>query len=88
MESQACPSQAHWHGLGANAVAETKQADVTVRNEGTIFLVRPVSDVAKTWVDENVGEHQTWGDAIVVEHRYVGDLLEGMVADGLCVQEW
>ena len=58
--------------------------DLLVRNEGTIFLLTPVSDNGKAWVEEHVSDdHQEWCGAIVVEHRYITDIVAGAQADGL-----
>lgn len=58
--------------------------DFQVENHGTIFLFRPLSDVAREWVSEHLPDDaQTWGDAVVVEHRYIADIVDGAVNDGL-----
>jgi hypothetical protein len=61
------------------------EIDVTVRNEGTIWLFRPLTDAAKDWINENVGESLWWCDSLACEHRYAPDLLGGMQDDGLIV---
>ena len=62
--------------------------DVTVRDEGTIFLVTPQTEVASVWIEDHVsGESTYFGRSLVVEHRYIRDLAIGMAADGLSV-EW
>jgi hypothetical protein len=63
------------------------EIDVTVQNEGTIFLFQPLTEVAKDWIAEHVGGETTYfGSALVVEHRYAGDLARGMVNDGLVLK--
>lgn len=58
--------------------------DIQLQNHGSIWLVRPVTDAGQNWIDENVtGESQWFGGALVIEPRYVGDIVEGMQADGL-----
>lgn len=58
--------------------------DVTVHNEGTLFLFRPLTDKAKAWIAAHVQPEALWfGDALVVEHRYAADLAQGMRDDGL-----
>ena len=59
--------------------------DVQVVNEGTIVLFRPLTDAARTWIDENVNseDYQWFGGGLCVEHRYANDIVEGMKADGL-----
>ena len=64
----------------------TAVPDVLVANEGSLFLVTPVSSRAKEWVEGNAYYTQTWGDAIVVEHRYVVPLIDGMHDAGLIVR--
>ena len=59
-------------------------ADVEVRNEGTIFLFRPLTEAAREWLAENVDEEAMYyGEFLVVEHRYADDLAQGMIDDGL-----
>jgi len=61
--------------------------DVTVQNEGSIFLFQLETEAAKTWVAEHVSEEATfWCGGLVVEHRYAGNLAAGMQADGLVVE--
>lgn len=60
--------------------------DLEVQNEGSIFLLRPVSDLGWEWVNEHIADDaMTFGNAIVVEHRYIGSIVDGAVADGLNV---
>lgn len=59
-------------------------ADVLVRNEGTIFLIRPVSDGAAEWIDVNVDPEATWfGGNLVVEHRFAFPILEALADAGM-----
>ena len=63
-----------------------KKVDVTVRNEGTLFLFTPETAEAKQWIDEHVsGESQWFGKALVVEHRFAEDLACGMLEAGLVI---
>lgn len=58
-------------------------ADFTVRNEGSIFLITPMSEDSKTALAERVDPEATWfGPSLVVEHRYIGDIVEGMSGEG------
>ena len=60
--------------------------DFTVQNEGTIFLLQPLTDAAFQWTEEHLpGAAQRFGSAYVVEHRYICDIIDGIVADGLTV---
>ena len=57
--------------------------DFRIRNEGTLVLLWPISDVAKSWVLENVAVATEWGGAVVIEHRYAQAIIDGATADGL-----
>jgi hypothetical protein len=58
--------------------------DFTVQNEGSIFLLQPCTDAARSWVDEFLPEDRTeFAGAVVVEHRYIADIVHGIRRDGL-----
>jgi hypothetical protein len=59
--------------------------DVEVTDEGSIILFRLATSAARTWWKKNVSQGQEFGGRYVVEHRYAGDIVEGMMADGLNV---
>ena len=62
-------------------------ADLFVQNEGSIFLLRPVSDAGLEWISEHIPEDaQFFGNAVVVEHRYIGAIVQGAQDDGLVVE--
>jgi hypothetical protein len=61
-------------------------ADFSVENHFTIFLLRPLTPAAESWIDEHIAEDaQYFGNAIVVEHRYIADIVQGIQNDGLAV---
>lgn len=61
-----------------------KTTDFNVVNEGTIFLLQPITPEAGDWVNEHIPEDaQYFGSAVVVEHRYIADILHGIENDGL-----
>jgi len=60
--------------------------DVTVQNEGTIFLFHLHTDAAREWVGEYVPDPAWFGESLAVEHRYARDLAQGMLDDGLVLQ--
>jgi len=62
--------------------------DFRVQNEGSIFLVEPVSQAAKTWTAEHVQLEgwQWFGPSFAVEHGYIGCLCEGIMADNLTIE--
>lgn len=62
--------------------------DWTVMNHGSVVMFKPVSDQAKAWRDENIPvEDWAWlGEAFACEHRYAGNLVEGIIGDGMEVE--
>lgn len=58
--------------------------DIHVENNGSLWLIRPLTDAGREWIDENVSDDSQWiGGALAVEPRYVQALVEGMQLDGL-----
>lgn len=58
--------------------------DVLIEHHGSLHLFRPLTEGAKTWLEEHTSG--TWfGGALVVEPRYSLDLAQGAFADGLCI---
>jgi hypothetical protein len=52
-------------------------SDFQIADQGTIFLIRPLNEVARQWLDENVvSEPWQWVQgALCVEARFARDLL-------------
>ncbi len=62
--------------------------DFEVQNHGSIFLLRPLTPTATSWVDEHIGSdngYQPYYPTVVVEHRYIADIVAGIQSDGLAV---
>jgi hypothetical protein len=60
------------------------QSDFIYQHEGAIGLLYPVTDEARTWVDEHIGDDAQWfGKGLVIEWRYVDPIIEGITGDGL-----
>ncbi len=58
--------------------------DITVIDQGSIFLLKPESEKGKAWVTEHIDpDAMTCGNSIVVEHRFINDIIDGFTADGL-----
>lgn len=58
--------------------------DALISGHGSIYLVRPLSEAATDWINENVQEDSHWfGHSLAVEHRYILDLIDGMQTAGL-----
>ena len=63
------------------------ETDFLIENHGSIFLLRPLTLAADSWIDQNLSEdRQTLGNAVAVEHRYIADIVRGAQADGLVVR--
>jgi hypothetical protein len=61
--------------------------DFVVSNHGSIFLLDPLTDVARAWADEHLpADHMLFGAAVVVEHRYIADIVAGILDAGLRVK--
>lgn len=61
------------------------EVDFRVRDEGTLVLLWPISDAAKSFVEEKIAVETTFGGAVVVEHRYAQDIIDGIREDGLVI---
>ncbi|TMQ46881.1 MAG: hypothetical protein E6K73_14490 [Candidatus Eisenbacteria bacterium] len=64
-------------------------ADITVQNEGSIYILRGRTDIGKDWIEEHCqeGDYNPFGEgARLVEHRYIADIVEGAAGDGLRVE--
>ncbi|SRR6266404_1902414 len=62
--------------------------DFLIENHGSIFLLKPQTDSATSWIEEHIGEdngYQPYYPTVVVEHRYIADIVAGIQGDGLAV---
>ena len=62
--------------------------DFFVKNHFSIFLIRPLTESARAWIEENIdaaGNFQPYWPSVVVEHRYIADILEGIRNDGMVI---
>jgi hypothetical protein len=61
----------------------TRTADFTVINLGSIFLLEPRTDTALPWAEDRLPEDAlTFGETVVVEHRYIRSRCRPRWADG------
>jgi hypothetical protein len=63
--------------------------DFICENHGSIFLLKPLTPSAESWLEENIGQEnafQPYWPTCVIEHRYVSDIVAGIENDGLAVQ--
>ena len=71
------------------ASGSSPSPDFVVENHFTIFLLRPLTPAAKSWVQENLPDESNRMDfagSVVVEHRYISEIVRGAQADGLVVR--
>ena len=60
--------------------------DFEVENHESIFLLRPLTPAAESWIQEFLPQDCTYfGSAVVVEHRFIADIVRGIQNDGLAV---
>ena len=63
--------------------------DFSVRDEGSLILLTPLSPSARAFVEEKIGSEngfQPYWPTVVIERRYFSDIAEGILADGLVLQ--
>ena len=68
--------------------SEQIQADFVVENHGGIFLLKPLTPSATSWIEEHIGQDngfQPYFPTVVVEHRYIAEIVEGIQNNGLAV---
>ena len=71
------------------ASGSSPTVDFHCENHGTIFLLRPLTPSATSWLEEHIGQengYQPYFPTVVVEHRYIADIVAGIQNDGLVVQ--
>ena len=62
--------------------------DFSVQNEGSIFLLHPLTEAAREWVNEHIGEdngYQPYWPTVVVEHRCILNIVDAMRKEGFTV---
>jgi len=63
-----------------------QETDFLVVNHGSLVMLTPLTQAAKDWCEEHLPEdRQYFGRGVVVEPRYIGDIVDGIVNDGLVV---
>jgi hypothetical protein len=62
------------------------EADFRCENHGSVFLLYPLSQSARSWIEENLPSDVQWfGNAVAIEHKYIWTILEGIQSDSLVV---
>jgi hypothetical protein len=61
-----------------------RPTDIVVSDQGSVILVIPRTEAARSWLTDNVDSGAMWyGQSLVVEPRYISYLIEGMMEEGL-----
>jgi hypothetical protein len=61
-----------------------------VENHGSIFLLRPQTDAARSWIEEHIGSdngYQPYWPTVVIEARYIVPIIEAINTAGMEVDE-
>jgi hypothetical protein len=63
------------------------ERDVDLFLHGSITLIPPLTEAAKSWIAEHIDDEDAlyFGDALAVEPRHAPDIIQGMIDDGLAV---
>ena len=62
--------------------------DFLCENHGSIFLLKPLTPSAASWVEEHIGQdngYQGLWPSVIIEPRYIADIVAGIQDDGLAV---
>jgi hypothetical protein len=71
-----------------NMSRSSRKTDIWILPQGTLALVRPLTQRATEWISQHLQDHSQWfGPALIMEHRYLVNLLPGMIEDGLHVKQ-
>lgn len=65
--------------------------DFYINNQGTIFLIQPLTENANNFLDthfpKHTGDHLYLNDALVVESRYIDGIIELLNDNDLVIPE-
>ena len=68
--------------------ASKTSPDFLIENHGSIFLLKPLTDSATSWIKEHIGQdngYQGLWPSVIIEPRYIADIVAGIQDDGLAV---
>ena len=61
--------------------------DIRVLNRGALYLLMPLTDAGRNWLQANTSEAWKWlSGSLAVAKSYAGPIVDSMVADGLNVE--
>ena len=65
---------------------ENAEFDFTLQNHGSLCILTPLSEAGRDWAENSLPEDaMRWCGGIVIEPRYVGDIVDGILGDGLTI---
>jgi len=68
------------------ASGSSPTVDFLCENHSSVFLLRPVSPAAFSWIEEHLPpDRLTFGNAAAIDHRCIWAILAGLQDDGLVV---
>jgi len=56
-----------------------------IENHGSVFLLRPLTEAARNWIDEHIGADngfQPMYPTVVIEPRYIEHIIHGLIEEG------
>lgn len=70
--------------MALRLIGNPTMSDFQIADHGSIISIKPVSEAARTWIDENVvSEPWQWlGGALCVDIRGARDLIDEIAAEG------
>jgi hypothetical protein len=63
--------------------------DFLIENHGSLFFLRPLSQSAREWIEENISQidsFQPYWPVVLIEPRFVSDILSGILSEGWSVR--
>jgi hypothetical protein len=74
------------HNDSFAASGSSPTVDFLCENHTSVFLLRPVSLAAFSWIEEHLPpDRLTFGNAVAIDHRCIWAILAGLQDDGLAV---
>ncbi len=68
------------------ASGSSPTVDFLCENHSSVFLLRPVSPAAFSWIEEHLPpDRLTFGNTVAIDHRCIWAILAGLQDDGLVV---
>jgi hypothetical protein len=65
-----------------------RKTDVWILPQGTLTLVRPLTQRAREWISQHVQKDSQWfGPALLLQQHYFANLFNGMIEEGLHVTQ-